>query len=74
LESIDEEFSDPNLYIAMDPNMPSALTYYARCGFYGEDFCVISSTELKAYTIINIGVNCETRCSFQLQASLSDEM
>lgn len=58
LESINEEFSDPNLYIAMDGKIPSLTEFYARCGFYGEDFCAISGAELKNHESITIGVNC----------------
>jgi len=51
-------FGDPNLYVNFNENIPTASNFSLRCGFYGEDFCVISSAELKGKANLTIGVNC----------------
>ena len=54
--------------------MPTLEKYAARCAFYGEDFCVVSSGELRGKTQVTIGVFCETECEYRLQAELTEEL
>ena len=54
--------------------MPTTTNYSAKCAFYGEDFCVVSSMELANASIVTIGVQCEIACDYRLQAELSEEL
>jgi len=54
--------------------LPSLGGYSARCAFYGEDFCVVNSGELKGKTQVTIGVYCDTECEYRLQAELTEEL
>jgi|LauGreDrversion4_2_1035121.scaffolds.fasta_scaffold65554_2 hypothetical protein len=45
-----------------------------RCGFYGEDFCILNTNDLRNNTFITIGVYCDTECDFRIQAQLTNEL
>lgn len=60
--------------IMQGSELPTMLNFSVRCAFYGEDFCVINSRELKNKSEITIGVSCLEECDFRLQTEVSEEL
>jgi hypothetical protein len=74
LEQKGDTFTDPNLYVSFDSRLPTRTSYSVRCSFYGEDFCVIGSGELKNKSSLTVGVFCDVECGYRLQAELTEEL